>query len=338
MLAPYTVLDDAGPVDIDPGADVLLTPVPPDESFWRKHSSHLEFPQSLLISTFLVACMFGLVVACLYLALGPGPMKRVPPISMADGDDDSGLGNVNAGSEGGQGGTTPLAPTTPSDVPPSIIPDVTVPLPTIKQPVAPTDPTGALPIPTTSFNEALDGTDKKLLQGPPGATGPGQGRDGTGTEGGTRGTGRDKTRARSLRWVIKFTTSGGQDYLNQLAALNAVVLVPVPGQTGQYYLFKDLLKPNFGPVASDSDMVQYSGQVQFCDSKPDSVRGVGQALRLPFAASEFYAVFPPGIENKLADLEKRYRSLPPERIAETRFQVTVNNGDYVFVVVGQTEK
>jgi len=324
---------------------VSLEFAPPEPGVWRKYSSNFELPISVLISTFFLTLMFAVLVGLLFLALGSGPEKKVPPISLVDGGND----DVGDGSPGGGG--NPNDQVVVKEKPPQSedddkLPDPKPELPEvkdIKNSIALDDPTApdvaVAPENAESYSKLDDELRKKLLNigGPKGdKPGPGTGNGPPGP--GDGGTGSDATRQRSLRWVMRFKTNGGRDYLDQLQALGAVVLVAVPPEKKKMYLFRDLKNPRPGTIASDDDLLQFSKQIQFCDPKRDTANEVGKALNCEFVPSEFWAIFPKGIEDELSSLEKNYRNRRADDIEQTIFQVSVVAGKYRLVVTEQIER
>lgn len=319
---------------------VVLTPAPPDEKFWRRYSREFEFPISLLSSLFLMSLAFGLLALFLILAVGPPREKRLPPMMMVDGGTgDFGEGTVNAGGAAGDerkaDATTPTADLAEKvDANTTALPDVKVPPTTAPSVESNDDSSSATPNSFAKLEEALQA---KLREGggKGGAAGKG---DGSGDKPGESGTGADATRARSLRWSMKFITSSGRDYLDQLSAMGAVVMVGVPPDKKQLMIFRDLKNPRPGTMATESDLARFSGQVQFYDTKRDSARDVGAALGLDFVPDSFWAIFPRGIEEEMARLERQHQNLRPEQIVQTRFKVEISNGKYKLSVFEQVRK
>ena len=335
-----TTVDDP-PTSASNGWDdfAVLTPVPPDETFWRKHNASLEMPTSFVLSLFIMSAAFATYAFLMLYAIGGPPEKPMPPITMIDGGmSDAGLGMVNAG-EGGSDpqkadATTPQESIQIPDTPAAPLPDVTI---TPEKPsLSDIGPSTSQPN-DASFGALDDKLNQKLTVGLSGNH-RGPGISGTGTNAGEAGVGSDLTKARSLRWVMKFETSGGRDYLEQLHALGAIILVPVPSRTGQFYVFKDLVNPKPGALATDDEIRQYFNQVTFGDSDRDTLAKLAPALNLDFTPTSFSAVFPKGIENQLADKERAYRGLRPEQIGTTKFSVIRSGGSYQFRVVEQTAR
>lgn len=317
----------------------VLTPVPPDESFWRKHNGNLEMPTSLVLSLFIMSAAFAAFAFLMLYAIGGPPEQPMPPITMVDGGlSDAGLGNVDAG----EGGSAPIKadPTTPReeikipDTPPADLPAVTV--SPDQSPIGEIAPMASQP--QDSNFGALDDKVNRILTVGLGGNKSGLGVTGSGPTGGEAGVGSDMTKARSLRWVMKFETSGGRDYLEQLHALGAIILVPVPNKAGQFYVFKDLLNPKPGALATDDEIRQYFTQITFGDSDRDTLAKLAPALGLDFTPGQFSAVFPKGVEKQLADKERAYRGLRPEDVGTTKFSVNRRGGSYQFQVVEQTRR
>ena len=325
---------------------VSLEFAPPEPGLWRKYSSNFELPISVLISGLFLSLMLAVLVGLLFLALGNGPSKKVPPISLVDGGQD----DAGDGSPGGGGNPNELADvkdkTKPQTEDDEKLPDPRADLPIvqdIKNSIALDDPTATdvtvSPEKSDQYSKLDDELRKKLLGvgGPKGdKPGAGTGPDGTGA--GPGGTGSDATRQRSLRWVMRFKTDGGRDYLNQLEALGAIVLVAVPPENKRMYVFRDLKNPRPGTFATDDEVQSFSKQIQFCDTKSDISALVGKALNCDFTPSHFWAVFPKGIEDELSKLEKSYRNRRADDIETTVFSVSVVAGKYRLEVKEQTER
>lgn len=320
----------------------LLELVPPEPTFWKKYSDHLEMPLSFMISTLLMTTMFGLLVLFMVLMLSSGPEKKPVPMSLVDGGQDA----AGDGSQGGGSGSPEVASTT---VPTDQKQDVAVAKPQdlpavsddLRKEIEAADPTAIdiaiAPENAKSYDTLNKDLRNKILgMGPGNNPGPGIGDGAPGA--GPGGVGSSSTRARSLRWVMRFKTDGGRDYLDQMKALGAIVLVAVPPEKKQMYIFRDLSNPKPGTLATDSELIQFAQQIQFCDPKRESAVSVGQALGLNFTPTEFWAVFPKGIEEELADLEKKYRNRRPDDIEQTVYQVSVIGGRHRLVVSEQTER
>jgi hypothetical protein len=139
---------------------------------------------------------------------------------------------------------------------------------------------------------------------------------------------------RALRWVMLFNTLDGKDYLSQLRSLEAILAIP-DGQGG-YVVFRDL---NRLPAHGEKEELQNIKRIFWVDDKPESVRSLAMALKLPAAPSHFVAFFPEKLEKDLLDKEIKYsRGHQEEDIQETRFKVLRSGSGYEARVEGQQLK
>jgi len=315
---------------------------PPESTFWQRYNQHLEFPTSMLISVLALSLGFMFIVLVVWAAMRAPDTRPVPIVLGEGGPDDFGDGSPSDGGNPNPlaiGKYAPKAEDYSQILPKEQLPEVKSDL---KQVLDVDDPLADVSISDekAAAYRALDedlrnkllGIGQKKGSGP----GTGQGNDGSGS--GVGGTGHDSTRARSLRWVLRFRTSGGRDYLNQLMSMKAVVLVPIKDSNKQMYIFRDLANPRPGTVATDSDIAHLSRQIQFSDFRRDNVQGVAEALGLDYTPPVFWAFFPAELEADLSRKEKAYRNRQSENIEETIFQVVVRGGQYEIAVVEQRPK
>ena len=130
----------------------------------------------------------------------------------------------------------------------------------------------------------------------------------------------------------------GQDYLDQLAAMGAVILIPLPPENKECLYFPNLKKPGERRLATEGDLKKLAGQVRFSDARPESVRAVCEALGVKEKARTFWAFFPKDLEDELARKEIGYRNRRPEDVAETVFRITLRDGKAEITVVDQSAK
>jgi hypothetical protein len=173
-----------------------------------------------------------------------------------------------------------------------------------------------------------------------GGTGSGGGKGsgvGTGTGAGTgEGTAQmNQRQKRMLRWTMTFDTRNGQDYLKQLRGLGAILAIPEEGKDGEYEVIRDLSRHPAQPQAEDVRKIQ---RIFWIDNNPSSVMGMMQALGLNRRPSHFVAFMPEELEQKLFELEHKYRGLKEEQIHETRFKVNHTARGYEPEVIHQTPK
>lgn len=307
--------------------------------FWEKYSSRLEFPNSLALATLIFATMAFILVLTVY-DWGHGKKPAIPIRLVDGGDDDSGEGSPGSGTENPVLGQKEPSKADIEKIIDKPLPEITDKL---KSEIALDDPLAAATLPeekAAAYQTVSEEIRNKLLNLGKGAGGS-TGRGDTGQPGsGPGGIGADSTRARSLRWVLRFKTTSGRDYLNQLRALNAVVVVPLGSDKSSAYVFRphELENPKPGALVTEAEWKQLAQQIQFCDFKRDSAEAVGQALGLNFTPAAFWAFFPPELEKELAKKEVAYRNRRPEDVAETIFQVTVRGGQYELFVVDQKPK
>jgi hypothetical protein len=327
-----------------PEWDDAVLPAPPESTFWQRYNQHLEFPTSVLISVLALSLGLMFIVLIVWAAMSSGPDRSQVAIKLGEGGpDDTGDGSP---SEGGVQDPIAIGLTAPKaedferlNLPKDQLPQVKDDL---KKAIEVEDPSSDISVPdekAAAYKTLDDELRNKLLGlGQKKGAGPGPGSGDTGPGSGSGGTGVDSTRARSIRWVLRFRTTGGRDYLDQLMAMRAVVLVPVQGSNKQMYIFRDLAHPKPGTIATDADIAQLSHLIQFSDIRQSSVQGVGEALGLNYTPPVFWAFFPSDLEAELARKEKSYRNRRPEDIEETVFQVTVRGGQYELIVVEQRAK
>jgi hypothetical protein len=316
---------------------------PPEEEFWEKHNKRLEFPLATVGTVFMHILIAALGIYIIVGLMGEEDRGN-PPLTLMQ------VGGMDDVGEGSQGSGGQENPDVVKDVDPFKAAKEVLGTPqalkdaqeNIKQIVL-DDPTGKLPVsaPNAAAYSQLDDTIRKKLLGvgaPKGAGNqPGKGFDGTpGT--GPGGTGADSTRARGLRWVLRFKVVGGRDYIEQLRSMGAEVLVPLPPDSKKCLIVRNLNNPQ-PVIASDADLNRLAGKIQFSDNRPIMVREVLEVLGVnPPNAKAFWAFFPKDLEEELARKEKGYRNRRPEDIEETIFRVTVRGGAFTIEVDDQVAK
>lgn len=317
-------------------------PTKPDPQFLELYSPNFEMPISWVSGILVVAMLFAAVVAIVALANREEDKSGVPIVLGPDGDDETGDGKEGGGKE------TPAVadfntPTSKDDIK-AVVPE-NLNLPEVKddltKKIQADDPDAQV-----AFSDAKaaayaglgEDIQKKLLGGGKPGTGGGPGSGDGPNKDGNGGKGANSSRQRSLRWVLQFRTYSGRDYLDQLAALNAEVAIPLPPENKELILYRNLKNPGKGERMSQDQLVRLSGQIQFSDIRRESVRSVAEALGLDFTPNSFWAFLPRGIEDELSRLEKGYNNRQPEDIAETKFQVQIVGGRYKFLVSEQTLK
>lgn len=329
-------LIDADPVPEAPagGTVVAEEPEPPvEQDFWKKYNEHLEFPTGWAIAILSHVLIIAVVVFLLGKLQGDNNKRGPKMISL--GDDDFG-----AGSMGGGGQENPIAL---GELPPDAQidkPELEKLKDDLQDKLKLENPLDNLQIPD-AMAHAYSQLDKELQEKLLGArkgsgTGTGKGDDKSGS--GPGGTGSDSTRARGLRWVLRFNTKSGQDYLNQLKALKAVMMIPVPPDNKLMLILRDLGNPRIGVYATDADIAEQAEKIQFQDTRKESNEAIHDALRLPFTPNAFWAFFPRALEDEMSRMETSYQNKKSNQIKETVFQVIVSGGEARLRVVAQKLK
>lgn len=315
---------------------------PKSYTFWQRYNRYLEMPSGILMGLVTMSIIAGTLVTMIWWAARSQADTKPVSIALVDGGlDDGGMGME--GPEGG-GGEEKIINDTTQFEPEQLEKIAQVEdLPQVKddmlKAIQTDDPNAVMPISDAKAYSysMLDEALRKRMLGIGNDTGDGKGGDANiGT--GDGGTGADSTRSRSIRWVLRFNTFSGRDYLNQLQALGATVLVPIPPDNKQMFVFRDLQDPRPGNILTETEWAILKQQMQFSDVKEKSVKEVSQSLNLDFTPSAFWAIFPKGIENELAKLERDYRNLEVNDIAETVFEVHIRGGKYELGVAEQRAK
>jgi hypothetical protein len=156
---------------------------------------------------------------------------------------------------------------------------------------------------------------------------------GTGKGGGVGpGTGSGERSKRLLRWVLIFNTRDGRDYVRQLDAFGAIVAFPDPRDPNNYLVVRDLRETPAQPKAEDISKIE---RIYWIDDGAASVRSLAGALGLAQTPPHFVVFFAREFEEKLLNLELRYRGKQENEISETRFDVRRSGNSYEPVVVSQ---
>jgi hypothetical protein len=315
--------------------------LPPEDSFDEKYNSRLEFPLAT-VGAVLIHVLIAAVLVYILAYLMTGEDRRsvdVRPMLV------TGLDDFGDGSAGSGGVADPIAVANGDPVKAAVdsLPDPTK-LPEIREKMQQTirtiDPSGNLPISDAnaaayaSLDEAVR---NKLIGARQGAGNqPGSGSDGS-KGSGPGGTGANSTLGRNMRWTLRFRVTSGRDYLDQLQAMKATILVPVPGKN-QVWLIENLDNPDARRLVSSDQLGRYAGLMQFHDVRRDVVNSVAETLRLDFVPTSFCAVFSKDQEERLARMETAYRNRRPEDIEVTVFRVTVRDNKPEVVVEDQRAK
>jgi hypothetical protein len=148
-----------------------------------------------------------------------------------------------------------------------------------------------------------------------------------------------------LRWNMHFPTNSARAYLDQLAALGAILAIPVDesGPEPKYKIVRNLRARPARLLTEDLSKIQ---RIYWIDDKPESVSEVMAELgHGHLRPSRFVAFMPVKLENKLFEMEKRYykrkyrrKTFDEDDIYETRFRVVPGGGGYTPVLVSMKLK
>jgi hypothetical protein len=312
---------------------------PPEEKFWEKYSPHYEFPLSSVGSVALHIAALLLFLALLWLLARmtfadktPVPMRSVSVLGEGEGKDGMGSGGGNP-----QEDLEPLKlPQQPRNIPEARLNDV-------KEDISPFLPRnteeGLRPEDLPSVQKVASLSDdlrRKLLQGLGGnkGAGPKGGTGVSGAEGKGSGTQGDPTSSasRAVRWELVFKTESGKDYVAQLAAMQATLVIPNPPDWKTSKVYRNL---GAGRVTGEEFSRDQLPGLYFVDDDPASAEKVAHALGHDFSPPLFIAFFPKEIEEELAAKEKGFRGRKEGEIFSTKFKVVIRDGSWTAQVVDQ---
>jgi hypothetical protein len=326
--------------------------VPPDERFWQRYSPHGELPLSGAGSLALHLLIFGLMLLSAWLAYAVfSHTTRSLPVEAVRLDLGGGGGNPHGvgddpnrgrqpqevgGDKPQEGATNP----NPVDIP--------------ERPELAVQPATSTPIEFDRVIQQIDTPSSRAMQRlaqagkrPPLPDSPsksGYGKGGTGEGGGSgdgKGTGTGSGRGeghgkltqrekRMLRWVMRFNTVNGRDYLAQLQGLGAILAIPTDDSLKNFKLIEDLSARPAKLLDGDPGQLH---RIYWGDDNPQSVRDVMAILGVQLQPKLFYAFMPEELEKKLFDLEKqwlnkRYPGRGEDDIEETRFKINRTKKGY----------
>jgi hypothetical protein len=325
---------------------VASRPLPrlPDERFWQRYSRHHEAPLSGMTSIALHGAAVMLVILASVFSFGRRSSEDPLAVGVAYLDkSDAQVPGTGIGDQVGppqEGRPDAAAP--PQAEPPTTPPE-TAPRPELPKPKLPPidlpglDPMGGddRPIPdsrdrTRPF-KPLSPAERPPHVGPrdgkPGVPG------GTGDKLGQNGGGGRPVNPRQLRWTLRFDTDAdGIEYARQLQALGAKLAIRIPGETPRYEVAEDLKQR---PVEFQPSDLSDLKTIWWIDDDKDSIAALAKALQLKKVPERIIAFFPKDMEEKLADLERKFKGKKEADIKETVFEVRRTGKKYEPVVVSQ---
>jgi hypothetical protein len=154
--------------------------------------------------------------------------------------------------------------------------------------------------------------------------GPGAGP--RGPSGGRAGT---IEQIRRTRWRLILNTEDGRDYLRQLHALGAILVIPQPD--GEFRIIRDLAHPESGKAEHLKQLPDF----YWLDTEPRSKRSLSMALGLQTEPEYFVVFLPKSLENELLKKELQHSGVGEDRIKETHFQLRWRHDKYDLMVVYQ---
>lgn len=312
---------------------------PPEEQFWEKYSPHYEFPLSSVGSVAMHIAALVLFLGALWM-LSRMTFSDKTPVAMRAmtviGDEGDGAGKAGSGGGTPKEDVTPFQEPMERSIPEAKINETLKDLQNILPKVsADSDAPRPEDLDAVKKIARLDDAIRQAL-GKSGNRGSGPG-DGSGTSG-VPGTGSNNagdatsSQSRGVRWELIFRTADGRDYLNQLAAMKATVVIPYPPDWKTSKAFKDVGRERVTPEEFNRDQLP---DLYFVDDEAGSPGKVAKALGLNFEPPVFIAFFPKEIEEELAAKERAFRNRKESEIFSTKFKVLIRDGKLSITVVDQ---
>jgi hypothetical protein len=328
--------------------------IPPENTVWERYSPHHEAPLSFTGSGALHIVVIALLVLCgflisLWITPPPKPLP-VDTIRMPGGGGGNPKGKGNGpgiGSGGVDDGvddpnnTTPIDPTLQQR--PELQPDE------VKKAAVDfaNDPSVVRYIEDGNENmKKLARLDSDVRDRLRDGINPGKGQGGTGSGGG-KGTGEGEGKGsgsgkgqvmterekRMVRWNIMFKVRNGEDFIDQLRDLEAILAMPI-GNSRKDYQICDLKKAP--PYRFENADIGKLNRIWWWIEEPPSVRMLSEDMHVRGKPNHYIALMSNKMEEELAEKEKKFQGLDPEQIYETKFEfVRVGPGKYDIKVLSQ---
>jgi hypothetical protein len=300
-----------------------------DDGFWKRYSSHYEFPLALLLAISLHVLAFLLVLAFMSLSYYFGRAPTPPIFQSYVGD--SGPGDKPHERSGGGGGDrSPFGPLSELEAP--------------KPDVVETRPPDKLIRPEDRAFE------KETFTRNPGKGGPGSG----GGEGGGQGTGRGNKIGpgeggmpwgRDERWRLRLSYDEPEAFVEQLSNLQVVVVVRM--NSGRFLVFKHM--PTRGPFPfqemTHAEVYSYASTLDrlgFVTQDRITTENFAHGVSLGERPHALFIYIPKDLEQALLAAELKYHNLPEEKIRErrlaTHFDVIRQSGQWVIKITKSYEE
>jgi hypothetical protein len=315
---------------------------PPEEQFWEKYSPHYELPIGTFASGAIHLVIVLIFIALFKLAMAPDEKTRVPVRGMilADADGGGQMGTAGSGPEDRKEATNEERQDPPRrEIPQEELQKNIASVAQLNPDLSPNALEKLAQSPNIDklkdLNDELKERLKNGFKPGKGGTGSGDGPKGPGSsKEGTGGSGNSNANTpgeQSLRWTIVFKTASGEDYLRQLSAFKAKLLIPESPDWKTNRYFEKLTSPNEGMPSKG----QETPPMAFTDSDKVSASKVARALGLDYDPPYFVAFFPDDVREDMANKERKFRGLQPEQIYSTTFRVIEQNGKLEIRVTDQ---
>lgn len=312
--------------------------------WWRRYSSHGEFPWS---TTGSLVLHFLLIVLLLILARGFQSPDREPlgcQTVLVGPDPEAAEGDSGTDKAGGPEGEPTQEQKQDEPKPEQPTPEKTEreKVDEVKTEDLPTDmsvptfdpsslPTEDVPKKVVDrISQAKNRLEKALQKQPKTGTG-GKGGSRTGP-GGSGGSGASGKAARAARWVLISQGSDIHSHIIQLDGLGAAFAVP--GRGDRFVYFHNAASSN---RTSEERDLGGENRIYWTFEKPSMVREFCQMVGIP-NADMLVMFLPVELEERMAEMERNYQGKGEEDVAQTRFRIVQRGGRYDVTVVGQTLK
>ncbi len=145
-------------------------------------------------------------------------------------------------------------------------------------------------------------------------------------------------KAEQGRWVLRFKIKDGDDYLNQLTALGAEIIILSSDSEGEVLLYKDLVTSKEKKLTQEN-MMLLSKRFPMTDRRKDMLELLCKSLGLEGKSAKVLAAyFPEKLEQEMSRKELNYDGARVENIELTTFRVWYKEGKYEITVLQQKLK